>query len=204
MSRFSKMLAGKAISLFAIPGYAHHPTGGELPGSILYGVLSGVGHPLIDLTHIVFILGMGLLFALHPGSVGKRVVLFLAATWIGALGHLLGMDVQAAEALMALGIIVAGLMLMLRQFAILPGILGLAAITGIIHGFAYAEDVIGARTGPLMGYFFGFTLIQAVVLSATAMVGRTWVKTHAPGVVRRWAFNGGAVFTGLGLLLLAS
>jgi hypothetical protein len=49
MSRFSKMLAGKAISLFAIPGYAHHPTGGELPGSILYGghdhQRSGHHHP---------------------------------------------------------------------------------------------------------------------------------------------------------------
>lgn len=203
MSRFIKMLAGTAVSLVAIPGYAHHPTGGELPDSVLYGVLSGVGHPLIDLIHIVFILGVALLFALKPGSVAKRVVLFLAATWFGALGHLLGMDVQAAEALMAVGIIFAGLMLMLRQFAVLPGILALAAIAGIIHGFAYAEDIVGARTGPLMGYFFGFTFIQAVVMSATAMLARSCVAKHAATVVRRWEFKGGAVFAGLGLLLLS-
>lgn len=204
MNRLLKVLAGLAVSLLAIPGYAHHPSGGELPDNVIFGVMSGIGHPLIDPTHFVFILGVALLFALKTGSIAKRIVLFLVATWLGALGHLLGVEVPAAEGLMAVGIIVAGLMLMRRQFAVLPGVLALAVGAGMIHGFAYAEDIVGARTGPLLGYFFGFTLIQAAVMSATAMVARRCSDKYAAAVARRWEFMGGAVFAGLGLVLLAS
>jgi hydrogenase/urease accessory protein HupE len=140
---------------------------------------------------------------LQPVVAVSRVMLFLAATWMGALGHLLGLDIPAVEQMMALGIVVAGLMLVWKRAAVLPCVLALSAAAGTLHGFAYAEDIVGARTGPLLGYFFGFTLIQALVLLSTVMVVRKLRRGHAGNLVRLWEWVGGGILAGLGLLLLA-
>jgi urease accessory protein len=203
MSKLGGALAATVIGLFSLPIYAHHLTGAELPYNVLYGVLSGIGHPLIGITHLIFMLGVGLLFALQPVVAVSRVMLFLAATWMGALGHLLGLDIPAVEQMMALGIVVAGLMLVWKRAAVLPCVLALSAAAGTLHGFAYAEDIVGARTGPLLGYFFGFTLIQALVLLSTVMVVRKLRRGHAGNLVRLWEWVGGGILAGLGLLLLA-
>lgn len=204
MSPFVRTLSAATVGLLAMPVYAHHPTGGEIPDTVLYGVLSGIGHPMIDPTHLAFILGVGLLFAIQKGSFANRVLLFLAATWIGAFGHLSGLDIPGVEAIMALGIIAAGIMLAWRRLAILPGVLVLAGGAGVLHGFAYAEAIVGARTGPLIGYFFGFTLIQGAVLVGTIVATRALVSRHAPGLMRRVELACGAALAGLGVLLLMS
>ena len=203
MSRPCIFLTGALTALITLPAYAHHPTGGAVPDSVLYGVLSGIGHPLIDLVHLVFILAVGLLFALQPGPVTGRVLLFLATTWIGALVHLFGLDIPALEEVMALGVIVAGLMLAWKQLAVLPGVVALAGIAGLFHGFAYAEAIIGARTGPLLGYFFGFTLIQGMLLLGTVTVVRKLIRVYSADVRRRGELLSGAVVAGLGVVLLA-
>jgi urease accessory protein len=203
MSKLGGALSATVIGLFTLPVYAHHPTGAELPDSVLSGVLSGIGHPLIGLTHLLFMLGIGLLFALRPGVVVSRVMLFLAATWMGALGQLIGLDIPALEQMMALGIVVAGLMLVWRRGAVLSCVLVLSAAAGTLHGFAYAEDIVGARTGPLLGYFFGFTLIQGLVLLSTVMAARKLMRGHADNLVRLWEWVGGGILAGLGVLLLA-
>lgn len=202
MSKFVSTLSAATVGLIVTPVYAHHPTGGEVPDTVLHGVLSGIGHPMIDLTHLAFILGVGLLFALQKGAVSSRVLLFLAATWMGAFMHLSGLHIPAVEAIMALGIIAAGVMLARRQFAVLSGVLLLAGGAGILHGFAYAEAIVGARTGPLIGYFFGFTLIQGSVLVGIIVTARALVSRHAPGLIRRIELASGAVLAGVGVLLL--
>jgi len=203
MSKLGGALTATAVGLFTLPVYAHHPTGAELPGNLFYGVLSGIGHPLIGLTHFVFMLGIGLLFALQPGMVLSRVMLFLAATWMGALGQVMGLDILALEQMMALGIVVAGLMLAWGRSAVLSSVLALSAAAGTLHGFAYAEEIVGARTGPLLGYFFGFTLVQGVVLLSTILVTRKLIRGHTDNLVRRWEWVGGGILAGLGVLLLA-
>lgn len=202
MSPFVRTLSAATVGLLAMPVYGHHPTGGEIPDTVLYGVLSGIGHPMIDLTHLAFILGVGLLFALQNGAFASRVLLFLAATWMGAITHLLGLHIPAVEAMMAVGIIAAGLMLAWRQFAVSPGVLVLAGGAGVLHGFAYAEAIVGARTGTLIGYFFGFTLIQGAVLVGTIVPARALVSRYAPGLIRRMELASGAVLASLGVLLL--
>lgn len=203
MSRHGRILTATTTVLFTLPAYAHHPSGAELPESAFYGVLSGIGHPLIGLTHLLFMLGIGLLFALQPGSVLNRVVLFLAATWVGALVHIMGLDIPAVEQMMAMGIVVAGLILAWRRIAVFPNVLALCATAGILHGFAYAEDIVGARTGPLLGYFFGFTLIQSLVLLGTVITARKLTRGHAVSLLRRWELVSGAILAVLGMLLVA-
>ncbi len=97
------MLAFVSIaSLTALPAYAHHPLGGDTPETMLHGLLSGIGHPLLGLTHVLFMAAIGLLFALQPGATTGRVVLFLGATCVGALVHVLGLDIPAVEQMMVL------------------------------------------------------------------------------------------------------
>ena len=42
-------------------------------------------------------------------------------------------------------------------------LLSLGAITGILHGYAYIEGIIGAENTPLFAYSFGFSLIQLII-----------------------------------------
>lgn len=198
------MLALVSISsLTALPAYAHHPLGGDTPETMLHGLLSGIGHPLLGLTHMLFMVAIGLLFALQPGATTSRVLLFLGATCVGALVHVLGLDIPAVEQMMALGVAIAGLMLAWRQLAILPGVLALACIAGLLHGFAYAEDIIGARTGPLVSYFVGFVLIQGVILSGIVWAARKQLTVRTARLIRRWELGVGGLVAGLGVLLLS-
>lgn len=203
ISRYAIFLLGVAGNLVALPAHAHHPLGGELPDSIVHGLISGMGHPLLGLTHVMFMLALGLLFALQPGAVAGRILLFLVATWVGALVHVLGLDVPAVEQMMALGIAAAGLMLAWRRLAILPGVLALAGVAGMLHGFAYAEDIIGARTGPQLSYFLGFVLIQGAVLSGAVWAVRKQLRVRSTTLLRRWELGLGGVLAGIGVLLIA-
>ena len=43
----------------------------------------------------------------------------------------------------------------------------LLATGGLVHGYAYAESIIGAETTPLVAYLAGFGTVQLIVCLAT-------------------------------------
>ncbi len=49
----------------------------------------------------------------------------------------------------------------------------MAAVSGLFHGYAYGEAIIGATTVPLLAYLFGFTLIQWIIALAARKVGQS-------------------------------
>ena len=53
-----------SILIPAFPVLAHHPNGGETPSNFIQGFLSGLGHPVIGIDHLVFVVAIGLLAAL--------------------------------------------------------------------------------------------------------------------------------------------
>jgi urease accessory protein len=147
----------------ANPAFAHHPTGGKTPTDWLSGFLSGLGHPVIGLDHLAFVIATGLISVGQPRGIlipGAFVLAAMAGTGI----HLLNWNLPQPEMIISLSVVVFGIILGFRtnlesrfNSAIFAG---LAAIAGIFHGYAYGESIIGATVAPLVAYLVGFTLIQ--------------------------------------------
>jgi urease accessory protein len=145
--------------------------GGELPGTAWYGLLSGLGHPIIGLDHFAFIVGVGLISHL-VGSILLLPLLFVVGTVIGCLAHLRGLDLPSPELVIALTLgLAAGIVaLRLRVPAMAAAVLFLAV--GVFHGYAYAESIVGAEATPLTAYVVGFASIQYTVAVASALTLR--------------------------------
>ena len=105
----------------------------------------------------------------------RCVVAGLAAAFVvGALAgtvlHLNAVDVPASELLVALSVLAAGLVVLLRR---LPpaNLLWIAVpLAGIFHGYAYGESIIGAEPTALGGYLVGFSVIQFVLIAGVSAV----------------------------------
>ena len=180
------------------PAIAHHPFGGETPDSILTGLLSGLGHPVIGLDHLAFVIALGAVaFGLQPvlNRIGARssqadgldegerslrktdglliVLVFLAAAAIGSWLHVQGLDLLGAETVISLSVLLAGLLLVWQQRFAVALLLSLSAIAGLYHGYAYGEAIIGAEPTPTVAYLLGFTGAQAAIaMSSGACVRR--------------------------------
>lgn len=166
-SAWLRVLVIGLVALFlAIPAQAHHMLGGRLPANFLEGFLSGLGHPIIGLDHFAFIVAAGLLAATKRNGIWIPAVFVLAAL-AGTGIHLLRLDLPGTEAFVALSVLLFGLLLALPNQLNLALMVGLAAIAGIFHGYAYGESIVGAEMSPLVAYLLGFTTIQlAIALSA--------------------------------------
>lgn len=183
-------LQGKGIGAIAIlttiillgaiePAMAHHGMGGKIPNNLWEGFLSGIGHPIIGIDHLAFIIAIGLIAARTPKGI-LIPVSFLATAMLGTGIHLLSIDLPLPEIAIALSVVVFGAMLALKQKLNTPTPLlaSLAAIAGIFHGYAYGEAIIGAEMTPLLAYLAGFTAIQLLVASAgmkfAELIGHQW------------------------------
>ena len=88
---------------------AHHPMGGKTPSTFIEGLLSGLGHPVIGLDHLAF-----LLVGVAVGVGGLNLVLpvvFVVAMAIGVAAHVKGVNLPAAEIVVALSVLLAGFLI---------------------------------------------------------------------------------------------
>ncbi|BBK40372.1 hypothetical protein STVA_03920 [Allostella vacuolata] len=186
--------AGTAWFLVPTMAAAHHAMDGQLPDSLMSGLLSGLGHPIIGWDHLAFVLGIGALSALAGLGAGP-VVAFVAGTVAGCLFHVGGVDLPAAELAIALSLLglAAAVALGRGQGPLMPVAMGLA---GLFHGYAYGESIVGAEATPLVAYLVGFALIQAAIgLGAARLVD--WLANGRAGDVT------GLARVTAGLLVLA-
>ena len=188
MKRLAAAIVGLVI---ATPAWAHHPMGGETPSNVAEGLLSGIGHPILGLDHLAFVLAVGIAAALA----GRRFVLplaFVAATVAGTLVHLAAIGLPAAEWVIAASVAAIGLALASGRDLATPPWAVLFAVAGLFHGFAYGEAVFGAEATPVLAYLAGFGLTQFTIAVAAgfAVTG---------GVSRRVA---GGMVAGAGLLIV--
>lgn len=154
-------------ALLALPAtaLAHHPMGGTAPETLLQGLLSGIGHPVIGLDHLAFVLAAGVLAA---GARDARMrlalpLLFLGAGVVGTLLHLGGLGLGPVEVLVAASLLAAGGLLLRRESAGAGVLAGLFAAAGLFHGHAFAEAVVGSETGPVLAYLLGLAGTQAAI-----------------------------------------
>ncbi|MCA3282294.1 MAG: HupE/UreJ family protein [Roseomonas sp.] len=188
------------LALLPLPAAAHHPMDGAMPETLWQGFASGIGHPVIGLDHLAFLLAAGVLAAALPrGEALRAIAGFLMAGMAGLALHMAGIGLGPIEALIAASVLLAGLALLVAKRVSAPALLAGFALAGLFHGHAFAEAVIGAEATPILAYLAGLAVIQgALMLGAMALAQQA---TRA-----RWlrpAMGAVASFVGLGFLVMA-
>lgn len=195
------------ILLLALPGsaLAHHPMGGTVPATLLEGLLSGLGHPVIGLDHLAFVLAAGMLAA-GARDAGLRLalpLLFLGAGVAGTLLHLGGLGLGPVELLIAASLLAAGGLLLRREAAGAGLLAALFAAAGLFHGHAFAEAVAGAETGPILAYLLGLAGTQAALAYGAMALSRRLGALPAGSLRRAAGVAACGVGAVAGLLALA-
>jgi urease accessory protein len=189
--------AAAATCLAASPAWAHHVMGGKLPATFSEGLWSGLGHPIIGPEHLGFLLAIGIVV----GAGGLNLALcgiFLAAMAIGVAVHVSGFGIPAAEILVALSALLAGLLIARGHALPLLAWSALFVIAGFFHGYAFGESIAGAEQGPLTAYLFGLVIVQSALAVGAALITRR-LGVHVNEMVPRLA---GAVIIGIGFAAL--
>ena len=165
-----KCLAGFfGIFLFFLPAVvlAHHPLNGMTPSNFFEGLLSGIGHPIIGLDHLAFILAAGVL----AWKLGKPMMLlagFILATVAGSLIISSGANFGFKEPLILLSVAFVGATLIWQKKFDSKLALVFYALAGFMHGSAYGEAIIGAEATPIIAYLIGFALVQFAIAFAAS------------------------------------
>ena len=185
-----------ALAASALPAHAHHVMGGRTPSTWFEGFASGLGHPIIGIDHAAFIVALGLVAAMARLPLLMPAV-FVALSAAGVALHVQGIDLPAAELAIGASVVVVGAMLAIGRRIAPPGWIGLFAIAGVLHGYAYGESIVGAQPGPLSAYLAGLVLVQSALAAAVAFLAR---NSAAEAIKLRLI---GAVVAGIGLAVLA-
>ncbi len=205
-TRSQAMVGALAILALAPVAHAHHPMGGMTPSTFTEGMLSGIGHPIIGIDHLAFLVVAALLsFTLRGNARYLVPMAFIAATVAGTLIHLGAADLPMSETVIALSALLGGLAVMFKGS--LPALLlgSLFAIFGVYHGYAYGEAIVGAEQTPLLSYLLGFAVTQyaiiagGVVLLSALATRSARLQSLAVRSGAWFATVTGAVFLGLGL-----
>src|SRR4051812_9739544 len=189
-------LALMLVAVTGLPAEAHHMMGGRTPATLMEGFLSGLGHPVIGLDHLAFIVAMGV----AAGVAGLNLAvlaLFIVASAIGVAVHVRGVTLPAAEILVALSVVIAGAMIASGRSLQALVWAALFVLAGLIHGYAFGESIFGAEASPLAAYLLGLVIVQAAVVIAVALVAR---RSAAAAIQPRLA---GAAIAGIGIAILA-
>lgn len=188
---------------FAQAAMAHHPFGGETPSNFVQGLLSGMGHPVIGVDHLAFVIASGLVAA---GLVGGALIpiAFVLATVAGTGIHLFEIDLPIPELVISASVILFGVLLASRgknSASHTAPIAAIAALAGIFHGYAYGEAIVGAQMGPLFAYLVGFAIVQLGISAAAYAIGSAIIKTSSRIPVMRFL---GLAIGAVGAVFLAS
>ena len=207
MSRCLQSLPGLLALLLvasAVPAFAHHPMGYALPATAMDGFLSGIGHPVIGVDHLLFIAGAGVLAARFERGWFLPLV-FVVASVLATGARYLGNDLALGELPVAVSLIVLGAMILAARTPrdVIVALVFLAA--GVLHGHALAEAIVGAERTPLVAYLTGLCIIQCVIAFG-AWRAAIWMARRYPRIPLRQlagaaAGIAGLVFSGMALTL---
>jgi urease accessory protein len=156
--------------------------GGAVPTTAWQGLLSGLGHPVIEINHLLFLLGAATVVGLlkfAPVRAALALMLYAAASAVSTAVRVSGLELVLAEPMVAMSLLVLALCIWLRRAP--SGAAGglMAGTSGLIHGYAYGEAVVGAELTPLAWYVGGLFTIQTLLLVAVFAVVR-WLRAVAP------------------------
>ena len=187
----------------ASSAHAHHAMDYATPATALEGLLSGLGHPVIGIDHLLFIVGAGVLAARFKRGYLLPLVFVVASVAVAGMRYL-GVDVGLDELWIAGSLVVLGALMLAAREPAGGVVAGLFLVTGALHGYALAEAIVGAERTPLVAYLAGLTLIQSAIALAAWWIA-AWLATHRPRVpfqrlVGAAVAAAGLVFAGLAAL----
>lgn len=198
-----KRILTAALALTATPALAHHPLAGAPMETFSHGVLSGIGHPIWGFDHLFFIVAVGIA-AVYTGR-GLTAPLGYIAGMLGGVALILsGVALPAVELVIALSLLIMGAILMSGRGVKLPTAIGLFALLGLFHGWAFGESLAaqeaGIGGGVIVGYLLGLALTQwLVAVGAGLALKRLWGAVSADAIQARLA---GGVVAGVGAFLV--
>ena len=184
----------------ASPAFAHHAMGGQLPTTFSEGLLSGLAHPILGPDHLAFVIAIGIAAALVPAGVGL-IGAFFAASAAGILLHFGAWNLPLVEVLVAATVILAGALVAFGTRTGNGAWLALAAVAGLVHGYALGEAIVGADRGVLGAYLLGLAITASCIAAAVMALTRTYLATGVAMDTRLRA--AGAVVGCVGLAMLA-
>jgi urease accessory protein len=180
-----------------VPAQAHHMMGGAMPATFGQGLLSGLGHPIIGIDHLAFLVAMGVAVGAAGLHLGVPFA-FVAASAVGVALHVTGVTVPVSEVIVALTVLLAGGLVASGRNLGPWAWAALFAAAGLFHGYAFGESIFGAERTPLMAYLIGLVAIQTVLATAVALLTRRFgTSLLAPRMA-------GAVVAGIGIAVLAA
>lgn len=190
------------LLLAAQAALAHHPMGGATPGTMMEGLLSGFGHPIIGMDHLLFIMALGVT-CFYFGRHVVTIAVFLAGTLAGTLLHLQWPAAPMAEACVAVSLLALGVLFVVHSaFLASKAAALLFAASGVAHGYAYGEAIVGAEATPLLAYLIGFTLIQFAIAASGYLLAR-FVAARKPALAPLKVAGGVLTLAGTGFLAFA-
>ena len=188
---------GLALLLASPAAMAHHFMDDALPGTFIEGLVSGLGHPVIGIDHLAFIVAIGFFLALVPRGLWGIAAL-IGGSLAGAALHLAGIGLPGSEAGVALSVVLVGGLVIARRSIDFDWLIGGIAIASVLHGHAYAESIFGAAPLPTLAYLAGLSLIQLALALGAFLLHR-----HVPRGSSLSPFLGGTVGA-IGLVFLLS
>ena len=153
-----KKLLTAIAATAATPALAHHPLGGETPATMIHGFLSGIGHPMLGLDHLAFLVAAGIAGALM-GRVALAAGAFVAATLVGTLLTFSGLALPGVEPIVAFSVLALGVAAAASRLKVAVALPAMAA-AGLFHGLAYGGAIVGAEPTPLVAYLAGLAIWQ--------------------------------------------
>ena len=197
--RFSRaVILSVPLSLAAFPAFAHHMMGGRTPSTFMEGLLSGLGHPVIGLDHLAFLVAIGV----AVGVFGLNLLLpiaFIVAMALGVLLHVNGAGLPGAELVVAASVLLAGGLLAWGRPLPVAAWGALFAIAGLFHGYSLGESIYGADRSALGAYLLGLVVIQSLLAIGVALLVRHY-GARLTSVAPRIA---GAMILAVGVVVLA-
>ncbi|MGB5636664.1 MAG: HupE/UreJ family protein [Waterburya sp.] len=191
-----------SILINAFPVLAHHPNGGATPSNFTQGFLSGLGHPVIGIDHLVFVIAIGLLAALSKKGGMIVPTVFVMATAIGTGLHLQSVNLPVPELVISASILAMGMFLAKENQLNVTLLAAVGAISGIFHGYAYGESIVGAETTALIAYLIGFCGIQLAISAIAFYLGKRIInQPNKSSLLLRFA---GFTISGIGFAFLSN
>ena len=192
--------------------HAHHVMGGQTPATFVQGLLSGLGHPVIGIDHLAFIVAMGVAVGVAGLSLAIPA-LFIVASGLGVALHVRGIALPNVEFIVAVSVLLVGAAIAsgraMRTSGWTPGWTSgwtsgwtwgwaaLFAIAGLFHGYAFGESIFGAEPTPLAAYLVGLVIVQGALATGVALIAQ---RSSAAAVQPRLA---GAAIAGGGIAVFA-
>jgi urease accessory protein len=169
-----------------------------MPTTLLEGLLSGLQHPAVGLDHLAFIVVLGVVAALTRAGT-PLILAFVATAAIGTYARAVNFDYPFVEQLVSLSVLVAGLLIALGLGAKKVLWLPLALIAGLLHGYAFGEEVLGADRPVIAAYMLGVTVVCSAILLAVMFLSSKFLPDAGSRALRL----AGAFVGVLGVVLLA-